>query len=503
MNKFDFLNQYTILCEYNLDLLYSQPSSFLYRLLKPIKKDIFLPKERIVFYTYSKTDTDLLDHLYQTLLRIDIPDFFIIIVSNQQTTVDYLNNKLNVILVEHAETTISHKKPLFNLNNQFCAYAWAGIHIFPDGTAGPCCDISGKITDAGDFLNIKDHSVTELLDSSWMANLRQQFRDGQKPAACDTCWNRENSGLDSRRTLSEYKLENVYDLIDWENEGQLLYFGGGTGNICNLKCRICSGEFSSSIASEELQQLPHSDRKVSPYHALIESGKWAMDPKFWDQLKQHSTTIKNFELLGGEPLLLKQNIEFLNFLVTSKLSQQTILYITTNGTDISSIIPFADKFKRLEITVSVDNINEKFELERYGAKWDNVANNIQRLISLPTVKIGISTVVSIQNVYYILEFLDWINSINVNSTYFYYISDPDYQSINKLTSTAKKLVLDKLTAIHNHKYQSHIDDIVEIINISPGSDGLEFVKQMKRLDQIRNQDFSKTHPEIAKAMGYQ
>jgi MoaA/NifB/PqqE/SkfB family radical SAM enzyme len=179
------------------------------------------------------------------------------------------------------------------------------------------------------------------------------------------------------------------------------------------------------------------------------------------------------------------------------------LYITTNGTDISGIIPFADKFERLEITVSVDNINEKFELERYGAKWDNVANNIQQLISLPTVKIGISTVVSIQNVYYIPEFLDWINSINVDSTYFYYISDPKYQSISKLTPNAKKLVLGKLTAIHNHKHQAHINDIVEIINVSLGSDGQEFVNQMKRLDQIRNQDFSKTHPEIAKAMGYE
>ena len=43
--------------------------------------------------------------------------------------------------------------------------------------------------------------------------------------------------------------------------------------------------------------------------------------------------------------------------------------------------------------------------------------------------------------------------------------------------------------------------IQEIENVTP-TDGQLFCEEMKKLDLIRSESFSLTHPEIAQAMGY-
>jgi hypothetical protein len=50
--------------------------------------------------------------------------------------------------------------------------------------------------------------------------------------------------------------------------------------------------------------------------------------------------------------------------------------------------------------------------------------------------------------------------------------------------------------------QTFIQTAIDVINSARLSDGDEFCKYMKNLDHIRNQDFSRTHREIAIAMGY-
>ena len=48
-----------------------------------------------------------------------------------------------------------------------------------------------------------------------------------------------------------------------------------------------------------------------------------------------------------------------------------------------------------------------------------------------------------------------------------------------------------------------IDNIIKFIENGPGSDGQEFLYRMKQTDAYRKQNFMDTHPEIAKAMGYE
>ena len=357
---FDCLNGFHILDSCALEELYSQPSSTLSKFLESIKKDSFDNNDRIIFYNFTKIDTNLLDHLYQTLIYVDIPEFFVLVISNQQDTMQYLNNKLNVILVDHPLSKATSKiVPIFNTSQSLCAHAWAGIHLRPNGTAAPCCDSLEVITKPNGIpYNIKLDTIDEFLNSKWMQDLRQSFRSGERSKNCVSCWQREDRGQDSRRTLTPYKLENIYGNINWEDGGQLMYLGGHLGTLCNLKCRICSSEYSSSIANEYLAEITFVNKKNSIHYQTLTDSKWVFEDQFWELVKNNANRIKNYEFLGGEPFMLNQNSEFLKFLVDNNLSKDTIFYFSTNGTQYPEILDYVDYFKRLELTISIDNIGK-------------------------------------------------------------------------------------------------------------------------------------------------
>ena len=85
------------------------------------------------------------------------------------------------------------------------------------------------------------------------------------------------------------------------------------------------------------------------------------------------------------------------------------------------------------------------------------------------------------------------------------LHSPNHMSIQYMTPAAQELVLSKLktTFWTTHKYQQEIDNVIRFIKNGAGSDGAEFCRQMKQTDAYRKQNFMDTHPEIARAMGYE
>jgi hypothetical protein len=85
------------------------------------------------------------------------------------------------------------------------------------------------------------------------------------------------------------------------------------------------------------------------------------------------------------------------------------------------------------------------------------------------------------------------------------LHSPDHMSIQNMTATAKELVLNKLktTFWKSAKYQQEINNVIQFIENGTGSDGSEFLHKMQQTDAYRKQNFMNTHPEIARAMGYE
>jgi len=404
------------------------------------------------------------------------------------------------------------------LPESICMLPWVSIEASPMGTARPCCLAHEEITDAsGKKYSLRDTTLQTIYRSDYMQRLRQQFRRGEQPATCNRCWQEEAAGRDSKRIHSRVRLKELYQLVDWNNDtpDQLWFIDLKLGNICNLKCRICGSWSSSKWATEEMAYLPPGvDKKSHIAYTWLKAGAWPEEsPDFWANLKALLPNIKYFEFTGGEPWLIEEHWDLLRYAVETGDSRHIDIHYNTNAT----VDPYStdkswlwNEFGRVDIAFSVDNVSKRFEYERFGADWDQ-ANKIiddthfAKDVDTPNITTQLCFTINIQNVYYLDELLAWADTKEFGSIYFNMLHSPNHMSIQYMTPTAHELVLNKLktTFWTTDRYQQEIDNIIRFIENGPGSDGTEFLRKMKQTDAYRKQNFMDTHPEIARAMGYE
>ncbi|CAB4133697.1 COG0535 Predicted Fe-S oxidoreductases [uncultured Caudovirales phage] len=401
------------------------------------------------------------------------------------------------------------------LPKTICMLPWISIETSPIGTARPCCLAREEITkEDGTKFDLNKDNLETIYHSEYMQNLRRQFRAGEKPETCKLCWDEEAADRTSKRIHSRVRLKELYTQVDWMNDDpdQLWFLDLKLGNICNLKCRICGSWSSSKWADEELKYMPKEfDKKTHIAYQWLKQGAWPRNPdtNFWENLKQLLPNIKYLEFTGGEPFLIQEHFDLLKFAVEQGYSKNIDIHYNTNGTVDPDDSWLWQHFGRVDIAFSIDNVGDRFEYERYGAKWDEVNDNIVWISSYKQHNDNITTqlcfTVNIQNVYYLDELLAWADRKGFDNIYFNMMHSPDHMSIQKMTPAAQELVLNKLktTFWTSDFYQREIDSIIKFIENGTGSDGAEFLEKMQRADEYRKQNFMDTHPEIAKAMGYE
>jgi MoaA/NifB/PqqE/SkfB family radical SAM enzyme len=392
---------------------------------------------------------------------------------------------------------------------------WISLETSPIGTARPCCMAHEEIRDeSGTKYDLNTTDLTTIYRSKYMQDLRKEFRNGEKPATCNRCWDEEDAGRDSKRIHTRTRLKELYTQVDWANDDpdQLWFIDLKLGNICNLKCRICGSWSSSKWAEEELAYMPDlANKKEHIAYQWLRAGAWPRKTEtFWDNLRSLLPNIKYFEFTGGEPWLIDEHFELLEFAVAEGHGKHIDIHYNTNATQPPTrLVPLLSKLGRVDIAFSIDNVGARFEYERYGAKWEEANTIIDATHGLKWVYPNITTqlcfTINVQNVYYLDELLAWADTKGFGDIYFNMMHSPDHMSIQRMTPEAQKLVINKLktTFWTSNKYQQEIDSVIKFIELGSGSDGTEFLMKMQRTDSHRRQNFVDTHPEIARAMGYE
>ena len=400
------------------------------------------------------------------------------------------------------------------LPKTICMLPWISIETSPMGTVRPCCMAHEEITDEnGKKYDLNETTLETAYHSVYMQKLRQDFRSGQRPETCNRCWDEEAAGRDSKRIHSQVRLKELYKQVDWANDNpdQLWFVDLKLGNICNLKCRICGSWSSSKWAEEEMAYLePGRNKKEHIAYTWLRQGAWPRKTEtFWDNMRDLLPNIRYFEFTGGEPWLIQEHFDLLQYAVDQGHSKNIDIHYNTNATQEPR--QYADlwsNFGRVDIAFSIDNVGDRFEYERHGASWDDANSIIDDVHDMKLLYKNITTqlcfTINIQNVYYIDELLEWADTKPFGSVYFNMLHSPDHMSIQHMTPQAKELVLNKLktTFWKNNKHQREVDNVIKFIELGTGSTGAEFLRKMKQTDEYRKQDFRDTHYEIAVAMGY-
>jgi MoaA/NifB/PqqE/SkfB family radical SAM enzyme len=311
---------------------------------------------------------------------------------------------------------------------------------------------------------------------------------GHRPVECNRCWKVEEKNLTSIRMHNINRLKKPF-LTTYLDRPQISTLDIKFNNTCNFKCRLCGSESSSLFAVEEHKFLNKP---------LIVQYNWSESQNFIDQIVEHLPNIKNIDMYGGEPFLIKKFKEVLKLAVENKHSEHIRLHYNSNGSIWpEQFLPYWVDFKLVDIHFSIDAIGDQFELQR-GGKWQQVEDNILKLknLGLPNLSISIMPTVSAMNVYYIDQVYDW--AIKHEFPIFVSHARGKGLELQNLTQQAKQMIIEKFK---NHPWDE-MQNIIKIVQELPDSDGKDFQSRIGWFDQVRGENFSDSHNEIATAMGY-
>jgi MoaA/NifB/PqqE/SkfB family radical SAM enzyme len=281
----------------------------------------------------------------------------------------------------------------------FCIIPWAHTRFSTQGTIHPCCklDIS--------WPGRKNINDIDEFDQYWNSDeLRQMRLDhlaGKKIDACQVCWTDEQAGKGSLRTeynsqfAKHIDLKKIRNSTTGHSSDLPVLLDLNLSNICNYKCVMCAPALSSKIAQEQQQ---HKEQFQSLGFFKISNAssdhQWPEGSFFVDFMKKVAPGLRNVELKGGEPLLVK-NVKKTIQEIQNK--SECVIALTTNGSvDFEDdFLQLLSEFKKLWIFVSVDGVGSAGEWVRQGSDWPQVESVLKKISTLQNCTFRLSTVLQV------------------------------------------------------------------------------------------------------------
>lgn len=371
----------------------------------------------------------------------------------------------------------------------FCPAPFAGGYVDIKKIAYPCCKVKVTAFDHDPQCDLTKNDLNTAVRSKAWADLRDSFSNNIKPPECSECWNAEDAGCQSERKHLLHHLKEVS--TDKVSIQKLQIVPSIT---CNFKCRICDSNFSSAIALEKIKNT--HDTQTKEQLTLDLKNNTLIDVGYYKRILEKSLhAITHLQILGGEPFLMKNLPELLEHIIGRGHNKHISLSINTNGSSWSDrLISLITKFKSCVIVISVDAIGKRFEDER-GGSWAEVEEIFDRWLTVPDITVHVTATVSIQNVLYVDELVNFINSKGVDFGW-NYVDDPTELCVDYMTATAKELVYNKLKDTRHNEVKSIVERVVSATSTS----GKAFIDLMDLYDLRRGTNFKQSHGEIYDAM---
>lgn len=386
-----------------------------------------------------------------------------------------------------------------------CINAYKGLRITNSGEAMFCCKSETWLDDSnGNKANIEKNTFDEIINGRLATEIRNDLDSGIKNINCKKCWDEEDAGVASKRMLDNDRAERYWGkeyLKDTVARAEIVELNLGT--ICNLKCRIC-GPWSSSKWVKEHFAVNTKNTDFKDYMQQVKQwqGNWEDDSPSWTHIEENLPYLKQIDFYGGEPFLVDRNWEILQKSIDEGYAKNQVLHFNTNGTLYNeNHIEILKQFKSVLISLSIDDIKERFEYERHPAKWNVVNENILKFSKLnneSNFDVQVCITVNSLNVYYIPELIDYLQQEVELGYYINFLHGPEYYNVRNIKQNVKEDITNKYGKIKN--IFPMVNDLNKILNymnnyISTAGPWEEFVEKTSLKDDYRKESFSATFPE--------
>ena len=260
-----------------------------------------------------------------------------------------------------------------------------------------CCNLDTSATD------------TEL-DFEFIENLKQDMSQNLVSPHCWRCGEEERNQAQSERVnlMLEYSVDELEQFKQTQKTHEF-QVGMKFSNLCNLACRSCNEDESSTWAKL-------MDQSTDRTHEIDISD----DPAYWDamvnMIRTKHAESENFLVhpIGGETMIQLGFAKLINWLIAENLASTTILRITTAF--VSNISEeFLEKlaqFRRVDFLSSIDSVGENYHYVRWPARFNKIQNNLATfnlMCRQHPGKFSLSNmpVFSLNNIFYAVDCLDW------------------------------------------------------------------------------------------------
>ena len=338
----------------------------------------------------------------------------------------------------------------------FCNTPWYELHIYWDGSLGICCQEDHKLYNSGEQYNIACMSIADWFNSKPVRHFRQQILGNTPVSACRRCWVYEQVGGNSRRIKSNQKsaIFTQAFLPSFEQSPGRKHFdvSGVTsthpvdihvdlGNYCNLACKMCGPQASSTIASQQVQWGIKNSRQYR-------GTDWTKDITVWNSFLQQLLDIpglNNIHLMGGETLMTNRFEELVDHMIVHNRFDVCFSFVT-NGTIFKpDLMKKLSKFRRVGIEVSIEALDDHNAYVRQGTNTAQVLKNIEQYQSFcngSSITCTIRPTVSSLTIGYLPDLLQYCldKQLVIKSLM---VTDPEFLSPKILPQSVKDQYLEK------------------------------------------------------------
>jgi hypothetical protein len=237
------------------------------------------------------------------------------------------------------------------MNQTYCSAVDTGLFVSVDGAVGLCC--SG----AQPLGSTRQETVQAIFKKPQFIEIRNNLRSGISDPYCSGCDKIEETAPEASQRSA---FNNHFKPL---SKRQIKLVDVRWSNVCNLTCRYCGTHDSSEW--RKLHNLPIESVNRDYTESLIE------------EIEANKDTIECLYLLGGEPLMQRHNERLLD--IINPTVQIDLLTNLSVRLDSNKIYQKLKKFPNVLWDLSFDNVGDRFEYVRQGAKWDIFTDNVKRI----------------------------------------------------------------------------------------------------------------------------